>query len=98
MLDGSIDGPYTDHAAARWARQHLLPAEEFFCWARYPDDELAGHFGVPIDQVTLRRSDPDYLEFLRDLAGHLPPATSSGAPFRRTYTAGAFTRRFRIVR
>lgn len=57
VLTGELPGPFTDHAAERYARDALIPAETFHALAERPDRVLADHFRVPIEQIALRRQD-----------------------------------------
>ena len=56
---GSAPGPYTSRRAERFARLMLIDDEEFrFLEERRIRDYLiAGHFGVPIEQVREKRLD-----------------------------------------
>ena len=56
---GSAPGPYTSARAERFARLMLIDDEEFrFLEERRIRDYLiAGHFGVPIEQVREKRLD-----------------------------------------
>lgn len=83
IYDGARAGPYTDTDAARWARAKLLPAGEFCQLDRYEDAHLAEHFAVPIDQVTHRRADADYVQLHRAKLGLLPRNSRTGSAFRR---------------
>jgi len=49
------EGPFDQGRAERFARALLMPAEEFLALADESDAELAGRFGVPIEQVPARR-------------------------------------------
>jgi hypothetical protein len=61
---GLAPGPYTDERAERFARCALIDDEEFRVLdANRLDDRLiAGHFGVPVEQVDEKRRD---LQLLR---------------------------------
>jgi hypothetical protein len=52
-----LPGPYSDEAAAAFARAQLLPAREFAAWLNHPDEWLASRFGVPVVEVARRRID-----------------------------------------
>ncbi len=59
VRDGSAPGPYTDERAERFARLALMEDDEFRMLAanRLDDQLLAGHFGVPVEQVEAKRQD-----------------------------------------
>jgi hypothetical protein len=48
-------GPYTNRRAEAYARGSLIAAEGFAALAALPDAYLAACFGVPAEQVPLRR-------------------------------------------
>jgi hypothetical protein len=52
-------GPYTDERAERFARVMLIDDEEFRMLDanRLEDSLMAGHFGVPVEQVEEKRRD-----------------------------------------
>jgi hypothetical protein len=52
-----LPGPYSDEAAAAFARAQLLPVREFAAWLDQPDEWLASRFGVPVIEVARRRID-----------------------------------------
>jgi hypothetical protein len=52
---GLEHGPFDQGRAERFARALLMPAEEFLAVVGQSDAELAGRFGVPIEQVPVRR-------------------------------------------
>ena len=57
--DGTARGPYTDERAERFARLMLINDEEFRSLdaERFDDVLIAGHFGVPVEQVVEMRHD-----------------------------------------
>ena len=55
VATGLEQGPFDQGRAERFARALLMPAEEFLAVADESDAELAGRFGVPIEQVPARR-------------------------------------------
>ncbi len=59
VRDGSAPGPYTDDRAERFARLALMEDGEFRMLDanRLDDALLAGHFGVPVEQVEAKRRD-----------------------------------------
>ncbi len=59
VRDGSAPGPYTDERAERFARLVLMADEEFRMLEanELNDDVIAGHFGVPVEQVAAKRGD-----------------------------------------
>ena len=59
VKDGSAPGPYTDERAERFARLVLIDDDEFreFDANRFEDRLIAGHFGVPVEQVEEKRHD-----------------------------------------
>jgi hypothetical protein len=61
---GLIDGPFDQARAERYARELLMPADDFMRLAGLTDSELAALFGVPVEQVWARR-----LELARPSAG-----------------------------
>src|SRR5918992_538878 len=48
-------GPFEQHRAERFARELLMPSEQFRANAEETDAELAERFGVPVEQVPARR-------------------------------------------
>ena len=52
---GLIDGPFDQARAERYARELLMPADDFAPLAGLVDAELATLFGVPVEQVCERR-------------------------------------------
>jgi hypothetical protein len=54
---GLIDGPFEEARAERYARELLMPAEDFGPLIWLNDAELAELFGVPVEQVWARRLD-----------------------------------------
>ncbi len=59
VSDGSAPGPYTNERAERYARLALMDDEEFRMLDanEFDDAVIAGHFGVPEEQVAAKRSD-----------------------------------------
>ncbi len=59
IRDGEVEGPYTDARAELYCRCALIPDEEFaeVDTGDFTDEVLAGHFGVPTEQVALKRED-----------------------------------------
>lgn len=54
VLNGDQPGPWDQARAERFAREALLPANEFISVARRPEQEVADQFGVPVEQVNAR--------------------------------------------
>jgi hypothetical protein len=54
---GLSEGPFDQARAERYAREVLMPAEDFRPLIWLKDAELAALFGVPMDQVWARRLD-----------------------------------------
>jgi hypothetical protein len=54
---GLLEGPFDQARAERYARQLLMPADEFGPLAGLADGELAELFAVPVEQVGARRLD-----------------------------------------
>jgi hypothetical protein len=52
---GLEDGPVDQRRGERFAREFLMPAEQFRASADETDAELAKRFGVPVEQVPERR-------------------------------------------
>jgi hypothetical protein len=52
---GLEHGPFDQGRAERFARALLMPAEEFLAVGDQSDAELARRFGVPIEQIPIRR-------------------------------------------
>jgi hypothetical protein len=65
---GLIEGPFDQRRAERYARDLLMPADDFEPLAGSADVELAALFGVRVEQVWPRRL---------ELA---PPSSASGPP------------------
>ena len=59
IITGHLDGPFTSQRAELYARIALMPALQFTRLADRSDDNLADHFGAPVEQVALRRHDSD---------------------------------------
>jgi hypothetical protein len=61
VLAGQRPGPYTDAAAAAWARRQALPAEVYrqAIAAGASIEAIASHLCLPPAQVELRALDPD---------------------------------------
>lgn len=59
VRDGSAPGPYTHERAERFARLALMDDDQFQMLDanELPDDLIAGHFGVPVEQVDAKRRD-----------------------------------------
>ena len=59
VRDGSAPGPYTDERAERFARLVLIDDEQFGMLDAndLPDEMIAGHFGVPVEQIAAKRDD-----------------------------------------
>lgn len=55
---GALPGPYTDQEAEFYARGALIDDEAFARQAAADDGSLAEIFGVPIEQVAAKRTDP----------------------------------------
>ena len=62
VRDGSAAGPYSDDRAEGFARLALIDDNEFRVMVaqRLPDELIAGHFGVPIEQIARKREDFDW--------------------------------------
>jgi hypothetical protein len=54
---GLIEGPFDRGRAERYARELLMPPEDFGPLIWLKDAELAELFGVPVEQVCVRRLD-----------------------------------------
>lgn len=54
ILNGDQPGPWDQARAERFAREVLLPEEEFITVAHKPEQEVADQFGVPVEQVNAR--------------------------------------------
>jgi hypothetical protein len=52
---GLIEGPFDQARAERYARELLMPADDFAPLVALADAELAALFGVPVEQVRARR-------------------------------------------
>ena len=79
ILNGTLPGPYDQQAAERYAREVLMPEEEFLPVASDPPAELAARFNVPVEQVDARLVDlapPPH----RRLSGHETASTIAGSP------------------
>jgi hypothetical protein len=63
VRDGSAPGPYTHERAERFARLALMEDDQFrmFDANRLDDRLIAGHFGVPVEQVEAKRNDLELL-------------------------------------
>jgi hypothetical protein len=59
VRDGSAPGPYTHERAKRFARLALMDDDQFGMLDAndLSDDLIAGHFGLPVEQVEARRRD-----------------------------------------
>ena len=59
VREGRAPGPYTDERAERFARLVLMDDDEFrsLDGNRFEDGLIAGHFGVPAEQVEEKRQD-----------------------------------------
>ena len=59
VRDGSAPGPYTHERAERFARLALMDDDQFRMLDanELPDELIAGHFGVPVEQVEAKRRD-----------------------------------------
>ena len=57
VLTGVLPGPYGQQAAERYAREALMPEEQFLPVAGDPPAELAARFNVPMEQVDARLVD-----------------------------------------
>lgn len=67
VRDGSALGPYTHERAERFARLALIDDDQFqMLDANELDDRvIAGHFGVPVEQVAAKREDLESHDQLR---------------------------------
>jgi len=65
---GLIAGPFDEARAERYARELLMPTDDFAPLAGLTDAELAALFSVPVEQVSARR-----LELAPRSAGPEPP-------------------------
>lgn len=54
---GQQPGPYNDEHAELFARCALIDPAAFWAELDRPNDELAQHFQVPVEQIALRRHD-----------------------------------------
>lgn len=54
---GLVGGPYDEERAEGYARELLMPEQEFAALAWLPDPYLATCFGVPLEQVEARREE-----------------------------------------
>ena len=57
ILSCTLPGPYDQHAAERYAREALMPEQEFLPVAGDPAAELAARFNVPPEQIDARLID-----------------------------------------
>jgi hypothetical protein len=57
LYAGLIEGPFEPARAERYARELLMPTDDFVPLAGLADPELAALFGVPVEQVGARRLD-----------------------------------------
>ena len=59
VRDGSAPGPYSHERAERFARLALMDDEQFAMLDAngLSQDLIAGHFGVPLEQVAAKRED-----------------------------------------
>lgn len=55
VLSGVLPGPYTDTDAELFARAALIPDHAFQRLRRLPDEQLAVHFNVPLEQIAEQR-------------------------------------------
>jgi hypothetical protein len=80
VLTGQLPGEphhYLPHRGERYAREVLLPHDQFAAIAHEPDHELAARFRVPLEQIAHRRV---------DLVEELPPSPwPSQRPTRRPH-------------
>lgn len=54
---GALEGPYDQEDAELYARSLLIDDEEFLARAGVGDELLAEYFGVPVEQVSLKRAE-----------------------------------------
>jgi hypothetical protein len=57
VATGLEEGPFDQRRVERFARTLLMPGEEFLALAGESDAALAEWFGVPIEQIPLRRAE-----------------------------------------
>lgn len=57
VVDGLIPGPYSDFRAGVFARQALIPDDEFLELATLDDAVLAEYFNVPLPEIEEKRAD-----------------------------------------
>jgi hypothetical protein len=57
VATGLEEGPFDQGRAGRFARGLLIPGEEFLALVDESDAELAERFGVPVEQIPLRRAE-----------------------------------------
>lgn len=57
VLTGVLPGPYTDADAELFARAALIPDTAFQRLKGLPDEQLAVHFNVPLEQIADQRHD-----------------------------------------
>lgn len=50
IANGNVPGPYTDKDAERFARAFLISGP-----LDGPDEEIAGRYGIPVDQIAVAR-------------------------------------------
>ncbi len=60
VLTGVLPGPYSDTDAELFARAALIPDNAFQRLRGLPDEQLAVHFNVPLEQIAERRMDLDH--------------------------------------
>ena len=54
---GELPGPYTDQDAQRFARVALIDPDQLARLADHTDDDLAEHFGIPVEQIPAARAE-----------------------------------------
>lgn len=54
---GELRGPYRDEDAELYARTYLIDDQAFASHVGESDEQLARHFGVPLEQVAHKRRD-----------------------------------------
>lgn len=95
-----LPGPYSDEAAARFARLVLIDDGEFVAYGDGDDDRLAQRFGVPIGEIAHKRHDLTRWRAERSGPGGLPHVVRAirlrpAACIRRTRQARASRHRDR---
>ena len=60
VLTGVLPGPYSDADAELFARAALIPDNAFQRLRGLPDERLAVHFNVPLEQIAERRLDTNH--------------------------------------